>query len=263
MRRMRHLKPREIQGCDIAYDFSNATTLYDATSGGSLVAADGAIARVEDVSGNARHATQSTSGSRPTRKVAARNGVDAARFDGTADYLTAGDVADILAAPVEVFTVSIRTGGGTGLVGIFGKSKAASADGRWSMLIEYTDRLLVRSNVEAAQYASSASASTALQLQHGYNHRTVGASAARTFYRRNGAATASGSAYTETSATHNTTFPVVLGAYQDSSTDATGIIAGSYFTGDICECAKYSVAMTDAQRLRLEHSRMRKWRISG
>ncbi len=40
--------------------------LYDATSGGSVVTADEAlIARWEDQSGNARHLTQGTSGSRP------------------------------------------------------------------------------------------------------------------------------------------------------------------------------------------------------
>ena len=50
MRRMRHLKPREIQGCQLALDASIPTSLYDATSGGSLVAADGVVRRWEDQS---------------------------------------------------------------------------------------------------------------------------------------------------------------------------------------------------------------------
>lgn len=87
MRRMRHLKPREIQGCQLALDASIPTSLYDATSGGSLVAGDGAVARWEDQSGNARHATQGTSGNRPLRKVSAQGGVDAIRFDGIDDRL--------------------------------------------------------------------------------------------------------------------------------------------------------------------------------
>lgn len=63
-------------------DAADPATLYDATSGGSLVAADGAIARWEDKSGNARHATQATSGYRPLRKTSVKNGRDCVRFDG-------------------------------------------------------------------------------------------------------------------------------------------------------------------------------------
>jgi hypothetical protein len=63
-------------------DGADASTLYNATSGGSLVAADGAVARWEDKSGNARHLTQGTLGSRPARKAAILNGRDVLRFDG-------------------------------------------------------------------------------------------------------------------------------------------------------------------------------------
>lgn len=69
-------------------DGSDAATLYDATSGGSLVAADGTIARWEDKSGNARHVTQSTSLNRPQRKVAYEGGRDSVLFDGTNDALS-------------------------------------------------------------------------------------------------------------------------------------------------------------------------------
>lgn len=69
-------------------DGSDASTLYDATTGGSLVAADGAIARWEDKSGNARHATQGTLASRPLRKTAIANGRDVVRFDGSNDFFS-------------------------------------------------------------------------------------------------------------------------------------------------------------------------------
>ena len=68
-------------------DGADASTLYDATSGGSLVAADGGIARWQDKSGNARHVTQATSGNRPLRKTLIQNGRDVVRFDGTNDLL--------------------------------------------------------------------------------------------------------------------------------------------------------------------------------
>jgi hypothetical protein len=79
--------PASISGLQFWLDASDASTLYDATSGGSLVAADGAVARWQDKSGNAIHATQSTSGSRPLRKIASQNGRDVVRLDGSNDYL--------------------------------------------------------------------------------------------------------------------------------------------------------------------------------
>jgi len=69
-------------------DAADANTLFDATSGGSLVAADGTVARWEDKSGNANHATQSTSGSRPLRKTNIQNGLDTLLFDGSDDWLS-------------------------------------------------------------------------------------------------------------------------------------------------------------------------------
>jgi hypothetical protein len=71
-------------------DAADSATLFDAVSGGSTPAADGAVARWEDKSGNARHVTQSISGNRPARKVALLNGLDALRFDGFNDLMSSG-----------------------------------------------------------------------------------------------------------------------------------------------------------------------------
>ena len=76
-------------------DASDASTLYDATSGGSLVAASGTIARWEDKSGNALHLTQATSGARPVRETSVQNGLDGVFF-GSAS------VNSIFAASVDV-----------------------------------------------------------------------------------------------------------------------------------------------------------------
>ena len=69
-------------------DASDATTLYDATSGGSLVAANGEVKRWEDKSGNARHYTQGTATAIPTRRTAVANGLDVVRFDGINDFMS-------------------------------------------------------------------------------------------------------------------------------------------------------------------------------
>lgn len=67
-------------------DASVASSLFDATSGGSAVAVGGSVARWEDQSGNGRHATQSTSNNRPVyRKY---DDIGGLYFDGSNDNLT-------------------------------------------------------------------------------------------------------------------------------------------------------------------------------
>lgn len=78
--------PNEVAGLMLWLDGADGATLYDSTSGGSLVAADGTVARWEDKSGNARHFTQGTSGVRPTRRLGVKNGLAAVEFAN--DWLT-------------------------------------------------------------------------------------------------------------------------------------------------------------------------------
>jgi len=82
------VNPTNLTGLQLWLDASDANTLYDATTGGSLVAADGLVARWEDKSGNGRHLTQGTSGSRPTRKTAIQNSLAVLRFDGSNDFMS-------------------------------------------------------------------------------------------------------------------------------------------------------------------------------
>jgi len=74
--------PLDIAGCTVWLDASDSTTLFDATSGGSLPADEGEVERIEDKSGNSYHFTGTTG---PIRKTAEINGLDALRFSG--DYL--------------------------------------------------------------------------------------------------------------------------------------------------------------------------------
>jgi len=80
------VNPTSITGLQLWLDAADPSVLFDATTGGSLVAANGAVARWEDKSGNSRHLTQSTSGSRPLRKTNQQNGLDAIELDGSDDF---------------------------------------------------------------------------------------------------------------------------------------------------------------------------------
>lgn len=69
------------------FDCSDTTTLFNATSGGSLPANNATVARINDKSGNGRNAIQSASGSRPLRLASGLNGLGTLSFDGTDDLL--------------------------------------------------------------------------------------------------------------------------------------------------------------------------------
>lgn len=83
-----YFRPTQIANCVGWWDASKSGTLFDATSGGSAVAADGAVARWEDCSGNGNHLTQGTSNNRPLRRAANINSLDTLDFDGTNDSLS-------------------------------------------------------------------------------------------------------------------------------------------------------------------------------
>jgi len=78
--------PSDIAGLSIWLDAN--VGLYDQTTGGNLVTSDSSsVARWEDQSGNARHISQSTAGSRPILKIGVQNNKNILRFDGVADHL--------------------------------------------------------------------------------------------------------------------------------------------------------------------------------
>lgn len=110
-RRMRHVNAREVQGCKLALD-AGRPSMYDATSGGSLVSADGAIARWEDQSGNGNHLTQATSSYRPALKVSEANGYGAASFDGGDELVSAAGAQSVFwsATANTVLAVLKQTG---------------------------------------------------------------------------------------------------------------------------------------------------------
>ena len=253
-RRMRHVKAREFQGCDIAYDFSNPANLYDATSGGSLVAADGAIARANDVSGGSGHMTQSNSTYRPLRKVAAVNGLDAARFDGSNDYLTAGDVADLGANPVTMMAIASVTAN----CGLFVKSRYDGSQGRFGFYRDgSTTVFFTHTNSTGFAAAVSASNSTAVRCHVGTSSRVAGSGAATVLLEINGSA--STATYTDTGTAYDTSNEFLIGSY-NTSTGAPGQ-SGYFLNGDVGECAKWSVLMNATVEKRLATSRFRKWRL--
>lgn len=73
----------------IWFDPSDMSTLFQDTGGTTAVTADGqSVARINDKSGNARHATQATSTKRPVFRDS--GGLRWLEFDGVDDFLSTG-----------------------------------------------------------------------------------------------------------------------------------------------------------------------------
>ena len=105
--------PDLISGLQLWLDAADASTLFDATVGGSLVTADGsAVARWADKSGNNRHATQSTANARPLLKTSIKNGKNVLRFDGANDIFSATESATLFRSAHTIFAVARTSTGG-------------------------------------------------------------------------------------------------------------------------------------------------------
>lgn len=79
--------PSSIAGLALWLDGNDTATLFDATSGGSQVVADGAVARWADKAESNYQVTQGTANNRPLLRVAGLGGKPALEFDGTDDWL--------------------------------------------------------------------------------------------------------------------------------------------------------------------------------
>lgn len=253
MRRLRHLKPREIQGCSLALDASIPSSLYDATSGGSLVAANGAVARWEDQSGNARHVTQSTSGNRPRRRIASRGGMDALQQNAASASMAtsafypsagAGDVTIVsvsLANTSAAYSCAWQYGNASVIGGIVGwlprYDTTRSAVDFFSSYIGRSGTPTEAGNWHCHAYVAS-SASTIQDTQQFVNTKSVSED------------------YTLLpSSSLNVATGVPFRVF-NSSTNNVVLGYGAFF-------ATYPSALNASVLARLEHSCMRKWRING
>jgi hypothetical protein len=271
--------PSSITGLQCWLDASDAGTLFDATSGGSLVAADGAVARWQDKSGNARHFTQSSSGSRPTRKTAIQNSLAVLRFDGgdsvsmpsstaTFKFLHNGD------STVFVVLKAGTTANPGALYWVMANNLSDnSIDQKTGFYLRWDDRtsanavladsvIHVVSNSGSARFAGIASnallANTfALVTVRGDMANSTIAS--RSQIRRNG-----GSAITTLTADTNdqTALPTADASDNFTIGDQSGSVKGSGLVGDICEIIMYDTALSDTDRAAVEGYLTNKWSIT-
>jgi hypothetical protein len=264
------ISPTQLTGLQLWLDAADASTLYDATTGGSLVAADGGVARWEDKSGNARHATQATSANRPARKTAIQGGKDVLRFDGSNDSLSIasstatfkflhGTTATLLyvakygtsADPNAQYGL-VSTGGASGNeIGYFhsfddssvnnsiSSSAIRDANGFRAWLNRVNDTVTPNTFIACSEVIDAGAATAA-------NRSTV---------RINGGSAIQGNSLTDSPSGNDSQFDLTIGAIVSSSPTA-------YMVGDICEIIIYNSALSNTNRALVESYLMSKWGIT-
>ena len=240
------VNPTNLAGLQLWLDASDASTLYDATTGGSLVAVDGAIARWEDKSGNARHVTQATSGNRPTRKASVLNGRDAILFDGSDDGLAVPNTFGQWGSGNWSMFMAVRTGTSVTSKYLFSSvSDPPSGLFIWSV----GDDIRVRTaggSTQTLSPALSAATSTGVITSVIRNGTT--------FTGRIGA-----SSNTATTSSNGLSFDgatVEIGIYNEPG------FRGLPWNGHVCEVIAYDSALSDTNRTIVESYLKSKWGIS-
>lgn len=253
--------PSNVSGLAVWLDASSSDSIYDATTGGSLVSADGAVARWEDKSGNNRHFTQTTSGYRPLRKTAVQSGKDVIRFDGTDDYLVGGDYLDLSGTnSLTAFVVLKQSVGGAG-ENVVSKYDADSQLREQGWLFQFTSAnklqaVLIYSDSSTVTNAttSSATVSASSFCVLGWKTTAGSASTSTRLYRNGSVISTTNTSATEATADSNIPVRIGAGEYVGSPWGA--------FNGDIGEILIYNSALSDTDRAAVESYLMTKWGIS-
>ena len=255
--------PASIAGLQAWYDASDASTLFDATSGGAIASVDSSVARWADKSGNANHATQSTSGSRPTRRSAGLNGRPSVEF--VADSADSGDWLAIShqsalngSSGLAVFAV-YRTSTAASNLGLAGKWQGIGESGGNAWVFGYTGGA---SGVTTATHITNNGSTSATQA----TSSNFNDGAARLLSMVN---TSAGLQARMNGSLQGTNSSTVLG----NSACTSGVVLGGYTSSSqatgqrlmschISELMIFSGALTSQNVADIESYLMTKWGIS-
>lgn len=207
----------------------NATAWFDASNSYSITESSGSVSQWDDLSGNGYHLTQGTGTAQPTTGTRTLNGLNVLDFDGTSDYLTGGDVLDVLSGGRTIIGVA-KIDDDTKFNGLWGKSRANFSAGRYSTLYNTTNRFRSLWHDTAERFVSYDPG--AGNRTNTYIISSIIERGDSNTLRMNGVQVGIDSTLSGTTSFDNT-WPFLVGAYQDSA--GSGILAGSYLDGFIGE----------------------------
>ena len=236
--------PTALSGLSVWFDSSDASTLYDSTSGGSLAGANATVKRWQDKSGNSRHATSNTG---PTRKTAAINSLDALLFDGSTSNLSFSGNVYGTSGYTTVFAV-VRKASVSGTAMIMSQDNGALSP-RTYQYLRVVDASLQSIWFTSGPTAQSVSAASSVSANTTFL-ATLRIGAGGGAVSLNGTA---GTANSNVSGVLTNTEPTYIGAFAYASNE---------FGGHICEVVAYDSALSDANKAVVESYLMTKWGVA-
>ena len=269
--------PQTISGLQLWLDAADPAVLFDATTGGSLVAADGGVARWEDKSGNGRHATQSTSGNRPLRKAAVQGGRDVLRFDGSDDSMSIASstatfkfLHDGDSTVFAVYKWTAPTSGANRRFLFSNHINDESVSGTTGSALWLRNDFGDASPFSKVQFLATNNGSTRTNSYTGDNSYPVdtfhavtakldhanATNANRTVFYKNGTVQA------DTAAGDSAALPTQDATYDLHICTQAGPTNRLFAQCDLCELIFYDSALSDANRSAVESYLMSKWAIS-
>ena len=259
--------PLELSGCAGWWDASRADKMWNATSGGSLVADGGAVLRLDDLSGNGKHLIQATSAIAPSRQDGAKNGLPVLNFAGTKS-LAAGAAGDwnflhntnggTVIAVIKPFDTADPN---TFAYGVATNIGGASNGTGWSSFFDDRASGYLRNNhVSQSVMAGVAGQSVASQEQ---NNALTSANdfSLLSFTPFAGSSTTAGRAamYVSGTATGNTNSSTLAPSASNSNHALTVGIAGSNSIAGLAELIVFNTVLSAVDRARVEKYLQQKW----
>jgi hypothetical protein len=181
------------------------------------------------------------------------DGVPAVTFNGSTQYVNFGDVADLEIAPLNIFVVSKFNSTADGA--IFAKSSYGTV-GRYSLL-------RINGNLVPLVEGAGGNISQPGVADRNTSRRILAWTWDRTTNSlfQNGAPTPLVSAGFSDTTRLNTTFPFLVGAYNDGYTGGVPPQSGLYFNGSVNEILCIFGTLTGTQRQQIEGYLAEKWAL--
>jgi hypothetical protein len=218
----------------------NPALWLDAADTATITESGGFVSQWNDKSGNNRNFTQAVGASQPATGTRTQNGLNVLDFDGSNDFMGAGDTLDLLNNNLTVIAVAKIDGTTTNT--LLGKYKGVPLAGSWLVLQEggfqrsyYRDG--ATAHISQVSYSDTANPYTQLMLLD----RVAG-----TLEQRINGVPSGTTSFTPDSATsRDNATGLWMGALRNSNDN--GFIAGYYFDGYVAEVIVTLGILTTAQ----------------
>jgi hypothetical protein len=249
--------PLTIPGCQLWLDAADSSTITLSTT---------KVTQWNDKSGNGYNFTQSTSGNQPTYSSASLNSLNTITFTSANSTYLLGTASTNFIGTNSLSVYGIfKTNNSTSGSSVFSKALYGYAAGR--ILYGYRDPGTPATIVGGIGVASGPNAYTDISDTYtAGSWRVFGFVSDRSGWTnttyQNGTSIGSTTITADTTTNLTNAFPMLVGAYNNSSGDANPPQAGYYLDGGVGELLVFNSALTTSQRQQVEGYLARKWGIS-